>query len=375
MPANLTHAQAAAWRFARHGLLDRSAPGDPAAIAARLGGLHAQVMSSAELSVHARAQDVSRDAVSRALWEERTLYKTWAMRGTLHLLPAAERGMWQAAFAGYSNHFRPSWLKWFGLTREQLEAALAAMADALATGPLTRAELATEVTERTGDPALGENVHGSWGSYLKPAAYRGDLCFAPSAGPKVRFTHPDSWLAPAVPVEAGEALREITRRYLGAYGPATREDLSRWWGVSGAAAGRMLAGLGDEVIEVDVEGARAHLLAAHLEDATAAAPQKAVRLLPAFDPYVAGAPRDGRWIFPAERRAELYRQAGWLTPAVVVDGVIAGVFRSERKGARLVVGVQPWRAFPRWLSRAAESEAERLADWLGLRLELSFAAV
>jgi Winged helix DNA-binding domain len=31
--------------------------------------------------------------------EERSLVKTWAMRGTLHLLPAAKFPMWQAALS------------------------------------------------------------------------------------------------------------------------------------------------------------------------------------------------------------------------------------------------------------------------------------
>jgi hypothetical protein len=325
-------------------------------------------MSSAELSVHARAQDSERDAVSRALWDDRTLYKTWAMRGTLHLLPAAERGLWQGALANYRDHYRPSWLRALGVTREELDTLLAALAAVLEEGKPTRAELAAGVAERTGDASLGEKVHGSWGPALKPAAYRGTLCFAPSPGTAVRFTHPDAWLPPATPVDPGAALLEITRRYLGAYGPATREDLARWWGVSTAGAKRMLAALGDEVVEVDVGGVPAHLLAAHVVEAQAAEPRRAVRLLPAFDPYVAGAPRDGRWIFPAERRAELYREAGWLTPAVVVDGVIAGVYRQERRGTRLDMRVTRW---SRVSQRAIEVEARRLAEWLGLRLDLT----
>src|SRR4029450_6051369 len=53
-------------------------------------GLHAKVMFSAELTLAARVEGVAPDDVRRALWEERSLVKTWAIRGTRHLLPAAE---------------------------------------------------------------------------------------------------------------------------------------------------------------------------------------------------------------------------------------------------------------------------------------------
>ena len=56
----------------------------------RIAGLHAQLTASAELTLWARVAGLEADAVSRALWEERALVKTWAMRGTLHLLPSSE---------------------------------------------------------------------------------------------------------------------------------------------------------------------------------------------------------------------------------------------------------------------------------------------
>ena len=59
----------------------------------RLCGLHAQVLSSAGLSVWARVEDLDRQALRHALWEDRTLVKTWAMRGTLTcFLPTRPRG-------------------------------------------------------------------------------------------------------------------------------------------------------------------------------------------------------------------------------------------------------------------------------------------
>src|SRR5918996_6073590 len=90
MAIELTWPQALAWRMWRHHLTERAPREDMLEVAARIGGLHAQVMSSAELTLHARVEGLEREAVQQALWEDRSLVKLWAMRGTLNLLPAAE---------------------------------------------------------------------------------------------------------------------------------------------------------------------------------------------------------------------------------------------------------------------------------------------
>src|SRR5512142_1144819 len=95
----LTWARAAAWRARRHHLDKRAPAGSMLALASRLCGLHAQVMSSAELTVWARVEGLERGAVQRAIWEERSLVKTWAMRGTLHLLPSGEYPLWHGALS------------------------------------------------------------------------------------------------------------------------------------------------------------------------------------------------------------------------------------------------------------------------------------
>jgi hypothetical protein len=345
----LTWTQVAAWRLRRHHLHRRAEPAQALDVVGRIAGLHAQVMSSAELSLHARVDGLDRDAVPRMLWEERTLYKTWAMRGTLHLLPARERGFWNGALANYDRHTKRAWLNGWGVTAEQMQAAVAAIDACLREGELNRRELADAVGARV--PELADKVHESWGSFLKPSAFRGELCFAPSDGRHVRFTHPDRWLGPAQGEDPGAALRDLVRRYLGAYGPATPEDLHRWWsGFTVAGARRLLE---EVAVPVDVEGVPSHLLAEHLDDVAAAEPDGTLRLLPAFDPYVAGAPRAGHGIFPAARRAEIYRQAGWLTPVIVLDGVIVGTFRYERKG---VGEVTAWRWLPK---RALQAEIDR----------------
>ncbi len=154
------------------------------AVVARICGLHAQLMSSAELAAWVRVEALEADAVSRALWDDRVLVKTWAMRGTLHLLPAAELPMWQAGFATYRRHHQRSWLKYFGVTAEEAERLLDAISEALDGRMLTREELAADVGRITGSVHLGDTLRESWGALLKPAAFEGRLC---SSAPDARI--------------------------------------------------------------------------------------------------------------------------------------------------------------------------------------------
>src|SRR6266498_681610 len=235
----LTWSQVAAWRVRRHHL-DRRAPGGGMlAVARRLCGLHAQLMSSAELTVWARVEDLDRRAVQRALWQERALVKTWAMRGTLHLLPAADLPLWHAALGtSRRRHLKPAVLRYLGITREELDRLTEAIAIALDGRVMTREELAQDVGRLTGSAALGAKLAlGSWSMVLKPAAFTGRLCFGPSLGQRVRYTRPDTWLSAAPPsIDSQAALAAITRWYLAAYGPATYHDFARWWGGAGVSA-------------------------------------------------------------------------------------------------------------------------------------------
>ncbi len=363
---------ALAWRVRRHGLDERVPTADALALVPRLCGLHAQVMSSAELTLWARVDDLPSDAISRALWEDRTLVKTWANRGTLHLLAADDYPTWQAALSTYRHFLKPGWFKGFGVTRAEFEQLIDAVTAVLDGRELTREELGDAVEAETGSAELGDKVRESWGAFLKPVSFRGGLCFAPDAGRNTRFTRPDSWLGKWKPVDPEAALAEVVRRYLGAYGPATREDLARWWAVSPAQAGKLIAALDEEVVPVEIDGVAGWLLAEHVEEIAAAAPQGTVNLLPAFDQWVVGASRHVDAMVAGDNRERVYRPQGWLSPVVLVDGRIDGVWRHERKGKRLLVTVEPFVRLKPKQRKRIEVEAERLAGFLGGKLELTW---
>jgi hypothetical protein len=351
--------QVNAHRLARSHLDARVPPERALEVASAICGLHAQVMSSAALSLWARIDGLDREALPALLWEDRALVKTWAMRGTLHLLPTAELPMWLGALATYRERLTPGWFRAFEITPEQLERFVGAVAEALEDRLLTRRQLSEAVLRITGDEALAALALGSWGSYLKSPAYRGLLCFGPASGRDITFTNPSTWVGSIEPLGADEALDEVARRFLAAYGPATREDFARWWAVSPAAARKRLARVG---VEVSRAGEAAWALEGDDYDGE---PRGVVNLLPAFDPYVIGVTKHSTALMPGDFKDRVHRQAGWVSPVLLVDGRIQGVWRHERRGRRVEVTIEPFRRVSAAVRRAAAAEAERLARFLG----------
>ena len=372
--AGLRWAQVMAWRSARHHLDERVPAKAMLDVVADIAGLHAQVMSSAELTLAARVDGVAPNDVRHALWEERSLVKTWAMRGTLHLLPAAELPLWQAALSTRRNWETGAWQRAF-VSRQELERLNDAVAQALDGRLLTREELAAAVGELTGSEELGAKLRESWGRCSSRPPPSACSASPPTRASRSASPAPNTWLGGWTDHDPDQAMAEVTRRFLAASGPVTREDFARWWGIpSPARGGRLLERLGSEVARVEVEGTAAYALAADLPGLAEAGGSRAVRLLPAFDQYVVTATRQAEHLMPGPFKARVYRPQGWLSPVLLVGGRMDGTWRQEAKGRRLLVTIEPFTGpRPAWARRAAEAEAERLAAFTGGELELRWA--
>lgn len=89
--------EACARRLVRHSLTKPDTERGIAAVVSDVCGIHAQVMSAAELSIGLRVAKASRVDVRNALWASRELVKTFGPRGTVHLLATADMPMWAGA--------------------------------------------------------------------------------------------------------------------------------------------------------------------------------------------------------------------------------------------------------------------------------------
>jgi hypothetical protein len=327
-------------------------------------GLHAQVMSSAELAAAVRLDGLTPGTIATALWSDRSLVKTWAMRGTLHLLTAEDYPLYAAALSNRRFDLDGPWLKYHGLLASDVPALVDAVSDALDGRQLTREELGGEVVRRLGDSKWETLLASGWGAVLKPVAFQGRLCFGPSDGNRVTFVRPDQWLGPFEHLDPVASLAEVARRFLIAYGPARVEEFARWWGVQPKAV-RPVLSADNGFVPAEVEGGKpgwtvpdAPVLPA--EDAPV------VRLLPLFDPYTVALRRNGERPMASPEKDLVYRKAGWISPVLLVDGELAGVWEHKEEKGGLRVEVSPFGPVTPPIADLTSIEAHRLAEYLGV---------
>jgi DNA glycosylase AlkZ-like len=337
-------------RLARSALTQRSS--SLVDVARGVGGIHAQVQASAELQLCARVDGITQQDVRDALWRDRTLVKAWTLRGTLHLHPADELPLWLATRTPPGA--LPEWPDPAGVVHpavsaEEVAELRAAVWDAAGDEPLLREELVDEVVRNAGKRHEARLRSGF-------AFFIGELCQGPPQGNKITLVRPDRWIGSWRPVKRDDALREVVRRFLWAYGPSRPQEFRAWFGADLPF---------EDVDEVDVEGHRAFVLAGDTEFPE---PVKSVRLLPEYDVYVMGF-REREQLVPPRVREQVaaHGRGRYEGPAgirfLLADGVTAGLWERKKTAKRLEVSVSPTGRINR---SALKAEVERFAAFLGV---------
>jgi hypothetical protein len=279
---------------------------DAASVVSAVAGIQAQDPIAAALSIRVRTTGLTRADVDRALVEERSIVRLWAMRGTLHLVPS-EDAAWLVDLLGplgITGSLRR--LQQLGVPAEDVPRAIELIRDTLAEhGPLTRAELMEPLAR------AGITTDGQAAAHLPGlAAYKGIVCNGPMRGGKPTYVLRDDWLGSdlrRLPRE--QAVAELVRRYLRAFGPAEPEDFASW---SGLPLRDARAGWPDGGAD---------------QGAPVEPPSEPVtRLVPAFDTYLLGY-RSRAFCVPDGHAREVWPGGGIVRPTVVVDGLGAGTWR------------------------------------------------
>ncbi len=378
---SLTWEELVARRARRNHLLERAPADRLADVASDVCGLQAQLLPAAELGVAARVAGVTRAEVRAALWERRSLVKAYSIRGTIHVHAAADVPLFFAAVRAVAWWREPAWLRARGLRLEQVDEVTNAARDALDGRALTYRELEAEIVKRIGawaaapvpERPFGQENWGVWRQLL--STQEGPICFGPNRGREVALVRADQWIAGWRDVDPDDALREVLRRYLRAYGPAMPAEFAHWFHMQPASVRRLVDSMADELAEVDVEGFRGWILAA---DAAARPPEPAasVRLLPDYDCYTIGSHPPGpqrKRLIPEESGTRVFGGGAGPFASLVIDGRVAGVWRRRASGRRLRVHVEPFGRIAAAVERQINVEAERIAAFLGSDAEVTLA--
>src|SRR3989440_9768270 len=261
--------QVSAFRLSRHHLVKRASASALAQVAGDMAGVQAQVLSAAQISLWARTRGLSADDVENALWRDRTLVKSWCIRGALHIIPSKDFAVFVRGGAR-RNARSTAWLVRARMPIEAVDRLVEAMRDGL-DRPLTRSEIAERISASLGIKSV-EKSHRGWGGASTATGFRiggkmlsldgivflaclrGLACFGPARGAQATFVRPEKWLPDwnDLPVEKAEL--ELLRRYLRAHGPATVRDFALWTYMTAPDSREIWARLEPELAPVDVGG-------------------------------------------------------------------------------------------------------------------------
>jgi hypothetical protein len=318
--------------LARQLLLERARLPIPRALE-RLGGIQDQYAPNAYIRLWSCLDGFERDDLTRAL-ERRSAIQGTLMRGTIHVV--SRRDYWPLAVA--TRGPQRAWLlRAWRITESELEHQADRLRLLLADGP-RRAEELTAVT-RTWDPRLSLVRLPPSGTWERRRANLIELA--------------ERWVGPEA-VDEDSARDHLVRRYLGAFGPASRDDIAQWAGTKPGDLGAALERLRLRRFRDEAGGELLDLPRAPLPPADTPAP---VRFLPTWDTVLLVHVRRAG-VLPEEYRPRIFPTTmPQSIGTFLVDGAVAGTWRYDAGRVRW----EPLAKIDRSSVREVEAEAERLA--------------
>jgi hypothetical protein len=376
---SVTWKQVHAFRLARHRLLERAAPKEIASIAYDMTGAQAQLFSAAQLSLGIRMQGLQLEDIQKAL-EKKTLVKASCMRRTLFLVPSKHLALFTRGVARRSEK-EINWALRQGVPARTLDAAIDAVLRVM-DEPLTRTEIAERASRILG-LKIREVQGGGWGSQrklagvqvghltypvvylLSTAAARGVFCYGPYRRGEPTFVRADAWIPRWKDIPKEEAERMLLHKYLQTYGPATPADFAMWTSTGLTEARQLWVDEAKYLATVDVEGWKGTILRKDLDAlAKSALPSTHVRLLPYFDTFILGH-KERAHLMDKQHFPKIYRPQGWVSPVVLVDGRVAGVWNYKQEKNRLVISLEKFASFSRPVLTRLREEAQHVGSFLG----------
>jgi hypothetical protein len=175
----------------------------------------------------------------------------------------------------------------------------------------------------------------------------------------IRWDASNIWLIPVERpgIDVEDARRQLTKRFLHWFGPATKQGFARWAGVQPRDATATWKEIERELVPVTVEGTAGEprsMLVADVDALERAEPLTGVRLLPFDDPFTK---YDDALLLRDEglRARALPRgySRGFIPGTILVNGEIVGVWQRQQRRVRL----HPFGKLPLNVREVVEQEA------------------
>jgi hypothetical protein len=333
----------------------------PADVVAWLGAVQAQDYRGALWAVGLRAEHATEKDIERAI-ADKTIVRTWPMRGTLHFVAAADvRWMIELltprviAASARRRHLLELDDQVFARSRKLVVRALEG-----------GNQLRRDVMYRLLEAAQISTADGRGLHILSRLAQDGLLCFGAREGKQPTFALLDEWAPAAKTMKRDEALAELARRYFTSHGPATVQDFVWWSGLTTVDARAGLEMVRPHLVQEVVEG-QTYWLSPSTRTAKAAS--LTAYLLPPFDEYTVAYKDRSAVLDPLYTRL-VNTGNGVFSPMMVVDGQAVGTWKRALKKDAVVITPSPFTKLSKAATRAIAIAASRYGKFLDAPISL-----
>jgi Winged helix DNA-binding domain len=330
----------------------------PEAIVTHLGAIQAQDYPGALWSIGLRIAGATRADVEHAI-ANRTIIRTWPMRGTLHFVPAVD-ARWMLEL------MTPRIMKGAAGRHKQLELDDAAfrrsrvlIAKTLKRNPVITRAAVFAVLEKGGVSTEGQRgIH-----ILQQLCMERMLCFGPHAKNESTFVHFDEWIPTSRQLDRDDALRTIAERYFTSHGPATLRDFVWWTGLTVAAAKVGLHLAQSSLEQLTTEGAE--LWMSNNRPAIDTTAPRA-HLLPGFDEFMLGYKDRSAALPPKYAWRIVPGGNGMFLSTLVLDGQVRGTWRKTINPKSVVIQTMQFVKLKVSEQKSFTLPLERYAQYLGV---------
>lgn len=338
----------------------------PAEVVSRLGAVQAQDYPGALWSIALRTTSATRAEVERAI-AERTIVRSWPMRGTLHFIPAVD-ARWMLELLtprivrGMAGRHRQ-----LGVDDDVVRRSRTLVARALKQRAVLPRNALLDALDKGGiSPAGQRGIH-----IVRRLCMDRMLCFGPHDEKQPTFVLFDDWIPSSRQLDRQDALRTLAERFFTSHGPASVRDFVWWTGMTVADAKlglRFAQPSLERVVTDDGE------LWMSNDSSAGAAPSSRAHLLPGFDELLLGYKDRSATLAPAYAGQICPGGNGVFQPTLVFDGWVCGLWRRSTRAKAVEIEAAPFVLLKAAQKKAFAGAAERYAEFLGMPVKVGWEA-
>jgi hypothetical protein len=330
----------------------------PHDVVAWLGAVQAQDYLGALWAIGLRTPGATEHIIEQAL-AEKTIVRTWPMRGTIHIVASADVRWMLELLAPRVVQRSTARRAQLGLDEAVIARSATVIARALQGGKqLPRNELYAllEREHIATDSSRGLHILGR-------LAHDGLICFGARAGKQPTFALLHEWAPSAQSLPRDEALATLALRYFTSHGPARVQDFMWWSGLTTKEAKAGLAAAAQ--LEHERIDGQEYYFAQSLPPGPIES--QGAFLLPPFDEFLVGY-RDRRASLDAHYSALVVPGGnGIFNPVIVIGGRVVGTWKRTLKKDSVVLTFSPFTALREAQRSAITAAAEDYGRFVGKR--------